>query len=158
MKKIMSIVSLILVAVLSQACSNNNSSNSTVSGRISKTIKCDMVIAGLGGNAGLALNGLQISATTAITTAGDIWATSEVIDNAVQYSGSSIYAAGEIGGNNPAVLVNADYAGSANGGYFDISVDRGNLGVSVIYTDSSLGAESPVVMSFSSANCTATNY
>lgn len=158
MKKVGTLIAVIVVAALSQGCNNNSSTSSGVSGRITQTIKCDMLISGLGGNAGTALNGVQIATTVAVTGTGDVWATAEVIDDESQHSGSSIYATGEIGTANPAVLVNADYYGTASGGYFDIITDRGNAGVSVTYTDASLGVESPVVINFSNSNCTAVTW
>ncbi len=158
MKKLNAVFAVLMVALISQGCSNNNSSTSSSGTRIVLTIKCDMVIAGLVGNAGLALNGRQISTTTAFNGAGDAWATAEVIDDAAQTTGSSIYASAELGSANPSVLINDDYFGSANGGYFDISADRNNQGVSVIYTDTSLGVESPVTLNFANTNCTATNF
>lgn len=157
-KKFGTISGLVVVAILSQGCGQNNSTSSGTTSRITQTIKCDFVVSGLSGGAGAALNGLQMATTIAVTGAGDVFATAEVIDDESQHSGSSIYATGEIGTANPTILINADYSGVANGGYFDISSDRNNAGVSVIYTDSSLGAESPVVMSFSNSNCTAVNW
>ncbi len=128
------------------------------SGRIVTTINCAGTISGLTGFAGTALNGLHLEYDVAVTSSGDVFATANVIDSLKQTSGTSLFAAGQNGAADAVVVVTADYDGGANGGYFDISVNRQTLITSVVYRDSSLGSESPVNISFTASSCTSYNW
>jgi hypothetical protein len=127
-------------------------------GRIISTINCGGTISGLVGAAGAALNGLEIEYDAVLTAGGDVYSTARVIDDLTQTTSTHFYARGQAGANDASVLIVADYDSPSNGGFWEISLDRNTLITYVDYTDSSLGVESPVNMSFTPSACTVQNW
>lgn len=126
-------------------------------GKITSTMNCSGVVTGLSGGAA-ALNGLTIDYNAVLTSGGDVYATANVVDSSLQVSGTAFYAAGEIGSTTAEVLITNDYYGSLNGGYWSVSLNRSNMVTSIVYTDTSLGGQSPVNMTFTSSACTVANF
>lgn len=99
-------------------------------GRIVSTINCFGKVSGAG-----PLDGLKVEYNAVLTSSGDVYATAAVIDEAQQYSGTSFYSAGQTGSDTAKVVITADYVGAANGGTWDISLDRRTLQPTAQYID-----------------------
>lgn len=127
-------------------------------GKVKQSIYCEGTISGLAGNAGTALNGLQVEYNAVITTSGDVYVTGNVIDDYVQVSGSQFYAKLEAGSSTGEVLITNDMYGAGNGGFFKISLNRNTMVTSIVYTDSNLGGQSPVNLQFTAAACDIGNW
>lgn len=121
-------------------------------GRIVATHNCSGTISGLSSGAA-ALNGLDVEYDAVLTAGGDIYATARIIDEFSQVSSTNFYAAGQAGATDAAVIVVGDYHSTANGGWWVVSLNRSTLVTSIEYTDSSLGFQSPVFLTFSSSAC-----
>jgi hypothetical protein len=124
-------------------------------GKVTATMNCSGVISGLSG-ASAALNGLTVEYNAVLTSGGDVYATAMVADEWAQVSGTTFYAAGESGSQTAQVLINADFHSTADGAYWNISLNRSTLVTSITYTDPSLG--SVVNMHFTSSACTVGNW
>lgn len=131
--------------------------DNNVGGKIISTINCDGDI-----NAGpgipFELVGLTVEYNAVLTAGNDVYATANIIDDEFQVSGTAFYASGQSGASKASVLITSDYVGSANGGFWEVSLNRDTLVTSVKYTDSSLGGASPVNMQFNAAACTVQNW
>ncbi len=127
-------------------------------GRITSSIYCEGTISGLAGAAGTALNGLTVEYNAVLTSSGDVYATSNVIDDYMQVSGTAFYAAAEAGAATGAVLVTNDMHNTGDGGYFRVSLNRNTMVTTIVYTDDSLGGQSPVNLVFTSAACDIGNW
>jgi hypothetical protein len=121
--------------------------------KVVSTINCSGTISGLSGNAGASLNGLGVDYNAILTTSGDVYASAAVINPRGQDSGTEFYAANQIGANTGAVYIVADHDYTADWGQWKISLDRKTLITSAIYTDPSLGAQSPVNLTFTANAC-----
>ncbi len=120
-------------------------------GKIVSTMNCSGVVSG----ASIAtLNGLSIDYNAVLTSGGDVYASANIVDNATQVSGTAFYANGEAGASTAEVLITDDYYGSANGGYWSISLNRTTMQTTIIYTDT----VSNPAMTFSPSACTVTNF
>ena len=118
-------------------------------GRIVSTMNCAGVISG---SIIAALNGLSIEYNAVLTSGGDVYATANIVDNAIQISGTAFYAAGESGANTASVLITDDYYGSVNGGYWSISLNRSTMQTSIVYNDTVSDS-----FTFTSSACTVAN-
>ena len=123
------------------------------SNRYTAGIVCSGTITGLTGNAGTALNGLVVKYKAYVTNSGDVMAAASVAYASEQNGDTQFYSSAQVGASTGAVSFVDDFA-TANYGYWDISTNRSTSVVSVVYTDSSLGAQSPVSLSFVPSACT----
>lgn len=126
-------------------------------GRIVSSMYCQGTITGLGGAAS-ALNGLKVEYNAVLTSSSDVYAAAHIIDSFSQVSGTTFYAAGEAGAATGAVVVTNDYHSTGNGGFWRISLNRATMVTSIVYTDSSLGAQSPLNLQFTAAACDVGNW
>lgn len=131
--------------------------NLSPSGKFAAGIGCSGTISGLTGAAGTALNGLIVYYQAVVTNYGDVMATGSVATGGIQVGATSFYSVTQVGSLTGPVLFNADFA-TANGGFWTISTNRTTLVVTAVYTDSSLGSESPVTMNFSPSACSAMTF
>jgi hypothetical protein len=127
-------------------------------GRIKSSIYCSGTISGLSGNAGTALNGIDVEYNAVLTAAGDVYATANIIEDYVQVSGTQFYAAAESGSSTGEILITDDLYGGNGGGYFKISLNRTTMITSIVYTDANLGGQSPVNLQFTPAACDIGNW
>lgn len=125
--------------------------------RIVASVFCAGTVTGLSGAAGTALNGLGVNYSAALTNAGDVFATASIDTGAYQIGNSAFYSANQNGAQTGGVAFTADFA-TANGGWWAVSLDRSTLVVTAVYTDSSLGGQSPVTMTFASSACQSHTY
>jgi hypothetical protein len=155
MKKLMMSAALTLMALTTTGCGKEQGPAGPpgTSGAIKATINCSGTIASVSGLASI-LNGLEVRYSAVLTHAGDVYASASVADEASQVSGTAFYAAAQTGAQNGRVSMIADYYGTANWGYWEITLDRNTLVTTAVYTDSSLGFQSPVVMNFAANACT----
>lgn len=153
-------VLLVLATALTFGCDNKAAEPGAPGkdgGRIVSSMFCEGTITGLAGGAS-PLNGLQVEYNAVLTSSGDIYATANIIDQFAQVSGTAFYAAGEAGAASGAVLVTNDYHSTGNGGYWRVSLNRTTMVTSIVYTDSSLGVQSPVNLQFTAAACDVGNW
>lgn len=120
-------------------------------------VYCSGIVSGLIGAAGTALNGLNVYYQADVTNSGDVIAYAAVATSSIQVGATSFYASTQNGATTASVLFTADFA-TANGGFWNISTNRSTLVVTAVYTDSSLGADSPVTMTFLPSSCALTNF
>lgn len=153
---ILSLISLVAISGCAKGPKGDAGANGA--GKIVSTINCGGTISGLSGPAGTALNGLEIEYDAVLTSGGDVYSTARVIDNITQTTSTNFYARGQSGASDASVLIVADYASPANGGFWEVSLDRNTLTTYIDYTDSSLGGQSPVNMTFTPSACTVQNW
>lgn len=126
-------------------------------GRIVSTLKCSGTIFGLSGDAS-SLNGLEVNYDAVITSGGDVYATASVADEQAQVSGTAFYAAGQAGSLTGKVSIVGDFDYTADFATWDISVNRSTMVTTAVYTDDSLGYQSPVTLNFTASACTQSNW
>lgn len=150
------ILSLIsLVAISGCVKGPKGEAGASGGGRITSTLNCGGTISGLVGPAS-ALNGLEVEYDAVLTAGGDVYSTARIIDDLTQTTSTHFYADGQAGSTNASVIIVADYHGVANGGFWEVSLNRSTLITSIDYTDASLGGT--VSMSFSASACTIQNW
>lgn len=66
---------------------------------------------------------------------GTVWAAAEVTDGVNSASGSNIYAPSQVGASSASVITTFDIVAPTRHGFWNISLDRTSLVVSVVYTD-----------------------
>lgn len=147
--KYASVLALVLI-LSSVGCAKGPKGDAGISGRVVATMNCSGVI---GSSAPVALQGLEVEYDAVLTATGDVYATASIIDEVAQISNTAFYASGQAGAQTASVMVVADFAGSANGGWWNVSLNRSTLVTSVVYTDSDLFS-SPVNMTFTPSACT----
>jgi hypothetical protein len=90
-------------------------------------------------------------------TSGDLFAGASLYGPLTQTSGTSFYAASQVGAATAAVVMTDDYAGTANGGWWQIEVDRTTLITVIEYNDSDApGGQDTWTMT--ADKCTLNNY
>lgn len=122
--------------------------------RIVASIFCLGVISGVPGAAGVVLNGLWVGYSADLTASDDVYASGFLRTPAFQVGSAEFYAANQVGAQTGAVIFTADVA-TSNYGFWQISLNRATLVVTAVYTDDSLGVQSPVVVTFQPDACTA---
>ncbi len=125
--------------------------------KITKYMSCNGTIAGLTGAAGTALNGLVIIYSVSLLNSGDVFVSGGVASSSIQIGSSSFWAAASVGATNGSIIFVDDFA-TPNGGFWALTGDRALATNTAVYTDSSLGAQSPVTITSSAGACTITNY
>lgn len=152
-----SAVLLLALAAMASGCAKGDKGEQGLpgAGRIVSTINCQGTVSGLGG-ASSVLNGLEVEYDAVLTSNGDVYATGTIIDDLQQVSGTSFFAAGQNGSQTARVFVTNDQHGTADGGLWQLSLDRVTLQPTVIYDDASLGG--PVNLPFTPAACSLLNW
>lgn len=153
------LLTLVLTALIAgcgkDGAAGANGTNGT-DNRFVAGILCMGTVTGLTG-ASAALNGVGIVYRAVLTYVGDVLATAEVDNGSFQVSGTSFYSVQQNGASTASVVIVADVS-TANGGFWDISLNRTTLVTTVVYTDSSLAADSPVTITFAANACTSQSY
>lgn len=121
--------------------------------KFTKAMDCFGTISGQTGAAGTALNGLRLAFHFNITSSGDALAEAEVFDAGFQNSGTAFYSSNQAGSKTGTVIITADYA-TPNGGFWNIQGDMTAGVFTVVYTDTTLGVQSPVTMISNTSACT----
>jgi hypothetical protein len=125
--------------------------------KITKAMGCTGTISGLVGAAGAALNGLVINYTASVLSSGDVFIQANIASSSIAIGSSVFYSASSAGAATGPVVFVDDFA-TPNGGYWTITGDRTLLNHTAVYTDNTLGAQSPVTITSSNGNCTMNNY
>ncbi len=79
--------------------------------------------------------GLSFAYWARIFADGSVWAAADIISPSISASGSRIYAPTQVGASNAGVNLVMDQAPPANGGWWDVNVDRQTLVVNIVYHD-----------------------
>ena len=126
-----------------------------ISSRFVSGIVCLGAVSGVSGAAGTALNGVNVYYKAVLTAAGDVMSTASVTPaiGSFQVSGTDFWASSQSGASTAPVFITADFA-TSNWGWWNISLNRSTLVTTAVYTDSTLGAQSPVTITFLSSACT----
>lgn len=72
---------------------------------------------------------------SSVMASGDVWAKGSIYNGAFEVGASTFYAGGQVGAGTAAVLFQADVAGTSNGGYWLMSLDRTTVVTTIVYTD-----------------------
>jgi hypothetical protein len=92
-----------------------------------------------------------------IFASGDLFATAGVYGVAFQIGASTMYSAGQVGAGTAAVLFTYDYAGTLNGGYWKMSLDRTTLVSTVEYNDVDV-TSGKLIWTKPASECVVNNY
>lgn len=152
--KTLSALSLISIMALASGCAKGDKGDpgDPGAGRIVSTINCGGNVAG---TAHAALNGLRVEYSAVLTSGGDVYVTGNIIDEVSQVSGTEFYAAGQNGAASGKVLVTFDHLGTANGGTWELTLNRVTLETLAVYKDAGY---SDVVIPFAPSACTVMNW
>lgn len=85
-----------------------------------------------------ALEGTSLSATyrAALYAGGNVLASAEIRDASIGASFATMYSPTQNGAATASVIVSFDALGTANGGFFVVSLDRASLVTTIVYNDS----------------------
>lgn len=145
-----------LVSILSLGCKGQKGDPGQAGGgRIVATLNCAGHIHDANGSIP-ELENLYIEYNAVLTAGGDVYASANISDETNQASATNFYAAGQNGSSTATVEITDDYIRPANGGYWNISLNRTTLITSVVYRDDDLSG--PVNMTFTPSACTVGNY
>lgn len=154
-----SILTLSLLAILATtagcAKGEKGEKGENGSGRIVSTINCAGTVSGVTSPATV-LNGLVVEYNAILTAGGDVYASSNIIDEVQQVSGTEFYAAGQNGAVTAMVKITSDQHSTADAAVWSVELDRTTLQTKVTYDDDSLPAV--VSMNFASSACTVQNW
>ena len=145
------------------SCSKNGSdgapgpAGNPISAKMTQSMNCSAVISGLAGAAGAALNGISVVYNVSVMNSGDVFAEAEIANATSQITGSTIYSNTQTGASQGPVLIVDDFA-TPNGGYWTVSGNRTAGIFTAVYTDSTLGAQSPVTVTSNPSSCTVRNF
>lgn len=139
--KLMSVLSLVVMAAFASGCGKGepgkDGKDAVVGqgsgGGVVSTINCKGVIPNTATYFGL--RGLKIKYNAVLTENDDVYASASVTDEEFSFSATQFYAAGNAASGSALVQIGADYVGSANGGSWDVELDRSTMKVKVQYFD-----------------------
>ena len=102
---------------------------------------------------------LYFTYTAMVFSDSSVWAYGGIYGTGFQIGASTFYDSSQIGALTAAVLFKYDIDGSANGGYWKISVNRSTLAATIVYTDTDLsGGSATWTLPSSSNNCVLNSY
>jgi hypothetical protein len=78
---------------------------------------------------------ISFSYTAHLFANGNIFATAAIRDRASEVSYSSLYSPSQVGAATAEVLLVDDLLGSANSGYWSLSLNRSTLVTTIVYND-----------------------
>ncbi|MBX3017591.1 MAG: hypothetical protein KF767_06875 [Bdellovibrionaceae bacterium] len=151
--KTLSALSLISIMALASGCAKGDKGDpgDPGSGRIVSTINCGGNVAGTS----TTLDGIRVEYNAVLTSGGDVYVTGNIIDELSQVSGTEFYAAGQNGAATGKVLVTFDQRSPANGGTWELTLNRVTLETLAVYKDSGYA---DVVIPFAASACTVMNW
>jgi len=100
---------------------------------------------------------LYFTYTAMVFSDSSVFAYGGIYGAAFQIGASTFYDSSQTGASTAAVLFTYDVGGSADGGYWRISVNRSTLAATIVYTDSS-GDGATWTLASSSNNCVLNSY
>lgn len=106
---------------------------------------------------GLENTGLHFTYSAAVFKGGDVFATGAIYGNAFEIGASNFYAASQNGATTAPVLFTYDIIDPANGGWWQVSVNRATSVTSIKYTDTD-AVNGAVLWTMAPQNCTINNY
>lgn len=160
-------LSFVIMILMINACAKNGSDGSAgtngtngtngTTNKVVQSMGCASTVAGLTGAAGTALNGLSVQYLVTVTASGDVNVMANVASTTLQATGVMFYGSSQNGAISGSVNITDDFA-TPSSGFWTVTGNRTAGTFTAVYTDSSLGGQSPVTLNSNTAACLLQNF